>query len=163
MGSGKTTVGRLLAEQLNWAFIDLDTSIRKRSGYTIHDLFRFYGEEDFRVLEASALYATTLKEETVIATGGGVPCYYDNMKVMKDHGMVIYLEGSPITLAQRLLAEGLNTRPLIKDKDPSELTSFIEKHLDKRLTYYQQAHFTFSIEPKPEEIVIGIIEKMVDL
>ena len=138
MGVGKTTVGRILSESLQMPFYDLDEVIENRSGQTIPQIFSIYGEPAFRAVESSALYWTTKRTEAVIATGGGAPCYNQNMHLIKQHGFSIYLKMDPSDLHKRLLSES-STRPRIANFDTSELMEFIQQELKFRDPIYQEA------------------------
>ena len=160
MGSGKTTIGRLLAERMKWDFIDLDELIERRAGYSIKDIFRFYGEDTFREIETSALHATLDLKDVVIASGGGVPCFNDNMIFMKQNGMVVYLKGCPEVLAARILEDGVALRPIVKDLTVEELEEFVKNHLKERSDYYEEADYIAAIETTPESLVGQIMDQI---
>lgn len=138
MGSGKSTVGTGLAKALNLDFIDLDHYIESRNHRTIPDIFARDGEAEFRRLEQKALHEVSEFENIVIATGGGAPCFFDNMEVIKRTGKSLYLNGSPRILADRLM-HSKTERPLIKGKTEPELVTFIAETLAKRSEWYTQA------------------------
>lgn len=138
MGSGKSTVGTGLAKALNLDFIDLDHYIESRNHRTIPDIFARDGEAEFRRLEQKALHEVSEFENIVIATGGGAPCFFDNMEVIKRTGKSLYLNGSPRILADRLM-HSKTERPLIKGKTEPELVAFIAETLAKRSEWYTQA------------------------
>lgn len=138
MGSGKSTVGTGLAKALNLDFIDLDHYIESRNHRTIPDIFARDGEAEFRRLEQKALHEVSEFENIVIATGGGAPCFFDNMEVIKRSGKSLYLNGSPRILADRLM-HSKTERPLIKGKTEPELVAFIAETLAKRSEWYTQA------------------------
>jgi shikimate kinase len=138
MGSGKSTVGRGLADVLNLQFIDLDSYIEERNFKSIPEIFATQGEDGFRKLEQKALNEVSEFEDVVIATGGGAPCFFDNIDVIKRTGKSIYLNGTPRILAERLL-QSKTERPLIKGKSEAELIAFIDETLAKRSFWYKQA------------------------
>jgi shikimate kinase len=138
MGSGKSTIGKGLAKAFGLQFIDLDTYIEKRNFKTIPELFANVGEEGFRKAEQKALHEVSEFENVVIATGGGAPCFFENMEVIKTTGKSVYLRGTPRILAQRLL-KSKTQRPLIKGKSETELIDFIHETLAKREKWYMQA------------------------
>jgi shikimate kinase len=140
MGSGKSTVGRKLAEALNLQFIDLDNFIEERNFKTIPEIFAAVGEEGFRKVEQSALHEVSEFENVVVATGGGAPCFFDNMELIKRTGISIYLNGTPRILAERLM-NSKTERPLIKGKSKAELIQFIDDTLHKRNHWYKQADY----------------------
>jgi shikimate kinase len=139
MGSGKTTLGRKLAARMDYEFIDLDHKLEQRVELSIAEYFSFFGEDSFRKLEKEVLRKTPYPENAVISTGGGLPCFFDNMDWMKANGKVVYLNLSPKTLADRLEA-GKEERPLLQDKHGEALVAFIEQKLEEREKYYSQAN-----------------------
>jgi shikimate kinase len=138
MGSGKSSFGKELAEKLDYEFLDLDTEIEKKEGKTISEIFSAKGEDHFRKLEHEALLATENKDNTVIATGGGTPCFFDQVQWMNDHGITIYIKLFEGELKSRLEPE-METRPLLKDIDKDNLDTFIYNTLRARAYYYHQA------------------------
>ena len=154
MGSGKTTIGGALAEKLGFKFIDTDIYIEEKYQKTINEIFASVGEQKFREMETETLSEISDLENVVIATGGGAPCFNNNMALMKEKGTVIFLNPSLDELTYRLnLVKA--TRPLIKDKSDAEMRGFIEKMLPSRLPFYSQAHITTSgdLETGAEEII----------
>lgn len=145
MGAGKTTVGRELAKMLDLNFIDLDHFIQARFQKTVNQLFREYGEDEFRRIEYNMLKEVGEFEDIVISTGGGTPCFFDSMDYMNQAGTTVYLKGSPQILAKRLNANK-EKRPLIKDKNEKELLTFIIESLEKRDPYYSKAQIIFETE-----------------
>lgn len=138
MGSGKSTVGKGLAASLNLSFIDMDDYIEERNHKTIPAIFAEDGEETFRKLEQKALQELSSFENVVIATGGGAPCFFNNIDLIKQTGKSLYLKGSPRILAERLRNSKIE-RPLIKGKSEEELVAFIDDTLSKREHWYKQA------------------------
>jgi shikimate kinase len=145
MGSGKTTIGKLLAEKLNRSFIDMDEFIENRYRKTIATIFEEKGENGFREIELRVLQETAGFENVVISTGGGLPCFFDNMEVMNRTGITIYLKASVDELVRRLNFDK-QKRPLIKGKNPEELRAFIETNLEKRESFYNRATIIFEIQ-----------------
>ncbi len=135
MGSGKTTVGRRLARSLSLQFVDLDLFIEGKYRKTVSQLFEERGEEGFRELERLALREVAEFEDVVISTGGGTPCFFDNMALMNRAGITVYLKAEPEELASRLAASR-TVRPLISSKSKEELTAFITEHLSIRERFY---------------------------
>lgn len=138
MGCGKTTIGSKLAKKLHYDFLDLDDFIERSENRTIAKIFKQEGEAGFRGLEQKHL--TILKEynNIVVSTGGGTPCFYDNMDFMNQHGITVYLDMDVNSLCFRL-KHGQKTRPLIEGKYDSELKKFVSQHLSERIAYYQQS------------------------
>ncbi len=138
MGSGKTYWGRRLAPALGCAFLDLDAWIEEGEQRTIADIFAGSGETGFRVLEQQYLHRLAALPPAVVATGGGTPCFFDNMDWMKRRGHTIYLETPPGILAGRL-KKGRDRRPLLKSLDDAGLEIFIRERLAAREPFYRQA------------------------
>jgi shikimate kinase len=138
MGSGKTTLGRKLAARMGYEFIDLDHKLEQQVELSIAEYFSIFGEDAFRKREAEVLKETLYPDNAIVSTGGGLPCYFDNMDWMKANGKVVYLKLSPKTLADRL-ESGKEERPLLQDKHGDDLIAFIEQKLAERAPYYLQA------------------------
>jgi shikimate kinase len=138
MGSGKTTLGRKLAARMNCEFIDLDHKLEQQVELSIAEYFSFFGEDAFRKLESEVLKKTIYPDDVIISTGGGLPCYFDNMDWMKANGKVVYIKLAPKTLADRL-ESGKEERPLLQDKHGDDLVAFIEQKLAEREVFYSQA------------------------
>ncbi|PLY00986.1 MAG: shikimate kinase [Desulfuromonas sp.] len=117
MGTGKSTIGRLLAQQLDYEFIDTDSEIEKREGTTIKDIFQEQGEAAFRRMEADLVHELAREEGLVIATGGGLVMNPDNVKMLQKSGRIICLTADVDTILARVATQP-GTRPLLKEKDP---------------------------------------------
>src|SRR5690606_36383247 len=111
MGCGKSIFGKKLAAKIGCDFIDLDNQFEHVAGASIPEYFAAYGEEAFRKEESRILKTFDYPMHCVVATGGGAPCYFDNIDWMNSKGLTIYIEMSPIALAQRL-ENGKARRPL---------------------------------------------------
>lgn len=142
MGSGKTTLGKVLARELNLEFIDLDWYIENRFHQSVSQLFATRGEEGFRQIERNLLHEVAEFENVIISSGGGTPCFFDNMEYMNTQGLTVYLKASPETLRTHLRM-GKQRRPLVAGKNDEELDAFIRESLDKREPYYNQAQIVF--------------------
>ncbi|MBR2638617.1 MAG: shikimate kinase [Bacteroidaceae bacterium] len=142
MGAGKTTLGRALARELNLGFIDLDCYIEERYHKSISQIFAEKGEEEFRLLEQRLLHEVAEFEDVIISTGGGTPCFFDNIDYMNRQGTTVYLQ-VPIERLFIRLSIARSKRPLIKDKKDEELRLFIEQQLAKRQAYYSRAGHSF--------------------
>ncbi|HHU41237.1 MAG TPA: shikimate kinase [Fermentimonas caenicola] len=145
MGSGKTTVGKKLASLLKLSFIDLDAYIEGKHRKKISEIFAEKGEDEFRKIERRALIDVSQIENAIISTGGGAPCFFDNMSLMNESGVTVYIEADPEELAARLMASK-TVRPLIAGKSKDELIPFITKHLADRERYYRNAKIIYHTE-----------------
>lgn len=153
MGSGKTTMGRELASVLNLTFIDLDTFLEEKYFRTIPQIFAEEGEEGFRIKERKVLEEVSNFDDVVIATGGGAPCFFDNIDLMNNAGICIFLDVEVGSLVERLIHARIE-RPLIKGKSPNELRVFIEGMLEKRRPFYEKAGYILKgSEIKPEQVI----------
>jgi shikimate kinase len=141
MGSGKTTLGRYMAQELDYSLIDLDHYIEQRYHKTIPELFAEKGETGFREIEQRMLAETLDFERTILSTGGGAPCFFDNIQQMVNRAIVVFIDVAVEVLAYRL-THSKTVRPLIAGKTPEELNAFIEEALAKRRPYYEQAQIT---------------------
>ncbi|MEO8887213.1 MAG: shikimate kinase [Mucilaginibacter sp.] len=152
MGCGKTTWSKKLAAHLGYDFIDLDHVLQDKVGMTIAEYFAAHGEEAFRKLESSILKDTEYPENTVISTGGGLPCFFNNLQWMNANGKTLYIKLSPKTLAERL--ENAKTeRPVLRGKHGDELVAFITEKLAEREGFYMQAaHIINGIDLSVEKI-----------
>jgi shikimate kinase len=139
MGSGKSSVGKRLANRLDLEFVDMDRLIESFAKATVDDIFDKSGEETFRSLENHILEKLLNDEPKVIATGGGTPCHSGNMAKIMASGYAVYLDVPPNKLVKRVKQSKQN-RPLIREKTGEDLFTFIKKHLESREVYYDQAH-----------------------
>lgn len=142
MAAGKTTLGKALARDLGLQFIDLDHYIENRYHNTVSQLFADRGEEGFRQIERNMLHEVTEFEDVIIATGGGTPCFYDNMEYMNSKGITVFLQASVNVIYTRLTIARVQ-RPLVKGKTADELRQYIADMLEMRSPYYTRAHHTF--------------------
>lgn len=145
MGCGKTTFGHKLAVELDWQFADLDELIEERYKISINDFFIKYGEENFRRIENMMLREQLTKHRIVISTGGGTPCFYNNMELMNKNGVTIFLN-TPVPVIVDRLINGKRKRPLIMGLGITELSLKINQHLAQRIIYYNMAQYKFSLE-----------------
>ena len=147
MGSGKTTTGKILAERLEIPFIDLDHYISEKQGMSIPDLFKNKGAVFFRKVEREALLHLGHSDDSfVLSTGGGTPCFGDNLENMKffPNTIVVYLKLSIPELVTRLEGE-MDQRPLLAGLDKALLPEFLGKHLFERAPFYEQAHLIVTV------------------
>ena len=139
MGCGKSTKAKQLANRLACPVIDLDAIIVAEQNQTIAEYFAAHGEAAFRQLESETLKNYPYPETCVVATGGGLPCFFDNMDWMNANGKTVYLQMEPAQLVSRL--HNRQKRPLIKDMDDEQLLVFIQNKLAERDVFYTQAQF----------------------
>ena len=153
MGCGKTSLGKRLARKINYSFIDIDASVEEITKRTIDDIISMDGEEVFRKIEREALLSTREMENVVISTGGGTPCYFDNMQQINKMGTSVYLKMSYLSLAKRL-DDSDNKRPLLKNFSGQKLVDKVKIMLSEREKYYCQAACVIKGEnAKPNHIV----------
>ena len=138
MGSGKTTLGRKLAKILQHQFIDLDQYIEEHEGRSITHIFEEDGEDCFRKLERVYLHKVINEDDVVISTGGGTPCFFDNMDQMNEYGKTIYINMHPKALFPRLKSSKCN-RPLLEWKEEKGMLDYVFKTLQSREKYYHKA------------------------
>ncbi len=157
-GSGKSTLGRVLAKMLHYQFVDVDERIEAHENKTIASIFAEHGEDYFREVERKVLHEVLNETNAVIATGGGAPCFYDNMEQIKKNDISIYLKVSQTALLTRLQA-GKDKRPMLSQKSDDELNTFLLAKLAERTPFYEQAAYIFEGDTtRAEEIIskIGI-------
>ncbi len=140
MCAGKTTLGKVLAQELELEFIDMDWYIEQRYHKTVRELFVERGEDGFREVERAVLHEVAEFENVMIATGGGTPCFFDNMEYMNLRGATVFLEATEETLFNRLQA-GKHTRPILMNKTDEELRMFISSALSVRMPCYRKARY----------------------
>lgn len=145
MGAGKTTIGKVLSKMVGLTFIDLDYYIEGRFRKTVSQLFAERGEEGFRTIEHNLLHEVAEFEDVLISTGGGTPCFFDNMAFMRQQGTTIYLQVSVEELAKRLEL-GKQTRPVLKNRSGEALRAFIQESLAARSPFYEQAQIIINTD-----------------
>ena len=153
MGVGKTTFGKKLASALQLPFIDTDKLVEEYANASIEQIFDTKGESAFRKMEADVL--RNIKETTiyVVSTGGGLPCFYDNMAFMNKHGFTIYLNANSAFIYSRLIG-AKKSRPLIKSLNKDELLAFIEQKISDRSPYYMLSRMEIKLPVKTGENLI---------
>ena len=142
MGAGKTTLGKAFARSMGLTFIDLDWYIEERFHKTVRQIFAERSEEGFRELEKRMLHEVADFEDVVIATGGGTPCFFDNVEYMNQKGETVFLDVRQEVLFRRLKV-AKQQRPLLAQKNDEELKAFIADALGKRLPHYSKAKHVF--------------------
>jgi shikimate kinase len=154
MGSGKTHWGRLLSQKLAIPFFDLDEQIIEQAGKSIVEIFEEEGEEQFRLREKDVLHIITESHHGfIMATGGGSPCYFNNIDYMNQTGTTVWINTPLDIIFTRLLAEK-DKRPLIKSLSDDQLKNFIAKKFAGRRMYYEQADVTIEEDKVQLEQII---------
>ena len=141
MGTGKSSVGRLVADQLHFEFLDTDELIESRAGKKISDIFTQNGEPTFRELECQLIAELAARTRTVISTGGGLPVNTTNLNSLKQHALVVCLWSSPEKIFERVRDQ--SHRPLLHDPDP---LGKIRSLLAAREEFYKQADVLMNSE-----------------
>lgn len=156
MGTGKSEVGKELAEKMGYAFIDTDDLIEKREGFSISDIFEKYGEPYFRKVESEIIEDISKKDRVVISTGGGAVINPKNRENLKTKGVIVCLTASPEVIHER--TGSFDNRPLLKTDDPYER---IKGLLKEREPYYSQADITIDTsDMETSEIADIILERV---
>jgi shikimate kinase len=141
MGVGKTSLGKKLAKELGWGFVDSDKMIENKTGLKIPEIFDWQGESGFRDLEKNCVEELKSLRSTVISVGGGLPCFGENMKNLNSFGTTIYLKLESKEIVKRLHQSKIN-RPLLNGLNENELEIYINEKLIERENFYKLAHFT---------------------
>lgn len=159
MGVGKSAAGKRLASMLKYSFVDTDKMVENRLSKSVADIFRDEGEDFFRKAERAALEDASIKTPVIISTGGGAPCYGDNLKFMKSTGTTVTLLATPETIHKRI-AISHNVRPLLNCGEPLKK---IETLLQARAYYYINSHFLIDTENRNVEQVAQEILKIISV
>ena len=155
MGTGKTSVGRLVADQLHFDYLDTDELIVLRTGRSIAEIFKTDGEPAFRALEEQVVVELTSRTRTVIATGGGLPVNPANLASLKTHALVVCLWASPEKIWERV--KNQTHRPLIHDPDPQKK---IRDLLASREQFYKQADVLVNTDIRsPREVALHVVHQ----
>jgi shikimate kinase len=159
-GSGKSTLGQQLANHFKMNFIDLDVQIVKLIGKSIASIFDDEGEEHFRKLETESLkQICQYPGDFVLATGGGTPCFHNNMEFINESGTSIYLDVPIQEINNRLINSELASRPLFNKWPESEMEAKLAKQRHERSKFYKQANYTLSGSQISLESLISILNK----
>lgn len=155
-GCGKSTVGKLLADKLDFEFIDLDAEIEKSVQKTIPEIFETEGETTFRQKEQEALIQALQKKNAVIALGGGTPCFFENMDKIKAEAFSIYLN-TPVSILHQRLQKEQAQRPLLAVKTPDELLAYLQDKLEERSVFFERADLKIDYKDSSIERLIYLI------
>lgn len=153
---GKTTLGKKIAKKIGYGFVDLDNLFEEKYHIAISDFFDKYGEDTFRAYERQILFSTASLENTVIATGGGTPCNFDNMDFINNNGISVYFQRSVGLLAERL-KNSKQRRPLFQNIAPENMFFHIQQQLSDREKFYLKAHIITSQQTTME--IVDTIQK----
>lgn len=149
MGSGKSHTGHRLAELLGLPFLDLDAAIEAGAGKTISEIFAADGQDAFRALETATLHQTAKLPVAVVSTGGGTPCFKDNMEWMNHRGLTVFLDPPVSVLVERLKNDRAH-RPLLRAAE--QLEAFITQKLASRRHHYEKAQIQLTITDPNAEV-----------
>ncbi|MFQ8826662.1 MAG: shikimate kinase [Alistipes sp.] len=155
MGCGKSTIGRALARRLGKPLLDMDALIEEHCGKRVGEIFETLGEDGFRRMERDTLAEVISSyDDAVVATGGGTPCFFDNMEAMNRAGRTIYFQMSAEKLAARL-EHGRAKRPLLRDKSEDELVEYIRENIRRREPFYSQARLVIGCDGVSDDYVVS--------
>lgn len=150
MGSGKSTLGPVLAKRLKFQYFEMDEAVERWRGTSISDIFSESGEQAFRAAESSMLRLAVDLNKIVISTGGGLPMDNKNLKLMLNSGLTIYLETDEFVLAERIISE-IENRPIHKDVNSKQtLADQISTNMKIRKPIYEEAHITLNGQADPQ-------------
>lgn len=155
--SGKSTLGKKIADALHYRYIDTDKLIVRDEGRSIPEIFAQSGEDYFREAERRVLRTIRPGDSTVVSTGGGMPCFHDNINYINASGISVFLDVPVNILVQRILAHGADDRPLNNPTDP-DLFATLQQRYTSRLPIYKQAHIIISGETNEENVLRRIGE-----
>ena len=156
MGTGKSTVGKILSQRLNKEFVEMDEVIEAREGKPITEIFASSGEPYFRILEKNLLKEIALKSDTIVSCGGGLVCNQENLDILKASGLVLNLTASPEVIYQRI--KEFTNRPILNVKEPLVK---IQELFKQRQPFYNKAHLSLDTEVKSPEVIALEIEKII--
>ena len=152
MGCGKTYWGKKWAEHSGLDFFDIDEIVENEQEKSIAEIFAEDGEDHFRDMETNALRTFTGKDKVIVASGGGTPCFNDNISWMNENGTAVYLRSSPENILKRLVSEK-EKRPLIKHLQDEELLFYIKEKIKEREPFYNQAKIILNVDDLPENYI----------
>lgn len=157
-GSGKSTMAKRLARRLHLRTVDTDKLVEKMEGATIADIFYYQGEEYFREAERRALESLELySEDIVVATGGGLPTWSDNMEWMHEHGLTLYLRRGAEQILSRLSDYGREKRPLFRGKSDEELLRFMREQMAEREEFYSKADIVVECDHLSDDDIVEYV------
>jgi len=165
MGSGKSTIGPILANTLGWEFYDLDRVIENKTGMKIKEIFNVNGEESFRALERKTLLEISENEKIVISLGGGTIADEKNLKILKKTGILFYLKLSPVSAYKRLKYK--RDRPVLlsdigENFTKEDLLKRINILYEKREVFYEKSDFIIETDNMPIGKTVDQIVKIIN-
>ena len=161
-GSGKSSMGKRLARLLGRPFVDTDKLVEQMEGASVADIFYYEGEEYFRRAERRAVEDVASRNSAcVVATGGGLPTWEDNMAWLNSRGRTIYLERSVEGILARLSDYGRQKRPMFRNKSDEELLAFMREQMAAREPYYLQASLRVDCNGVSDDDAVGYIAQNV--
>ncbi len=162
MGSGKTTVGKLLAQKMNRPFLDSDHEIERITGQTITELFIEKGESHFRELERAFIHDLKNKKQAfIVSCGGGLPCFHELIDELKNQGEVVFLNASVETLTARLFLQKKN-RPLLNQLSDEEFVASIRERLSNRMKVYALANEIIEVDKRTIQSIVEEINLKIE-
>ena len=159
MCSGKSSISRKVAARLGYEPFDTDDLFEERYHICVQDFFEKYGEDYFRKFESEILKKTGEMHHVVVSTGGGTPCFFDNMQWMNENGVTIFVKTSPTTAFHRIM-NAKRKRPLVYGKSEEELRQYVENHYNSRLPVYERANFTVKGENLNIDEIIDYLSQL---
>lgn len=157
MGCGKSTIGRKVARFAHLRFVDTDSMIEQREGATVADIITYRGEEYFRQVEHSVLESTAEQNDIIVSTGGGLPIWGNNMELIGQLGLSIYLRRTPENIISRLSPYGRQKRPKFRGLNDEQLLAFMTSHMAEREPIYSQADVVIDCDKLSDNDIIDLI------
>ncbi len=162
MGCGKSTIGRKLNQQLGWRVVDTDKIIEQNEGCTIAQIFESKGEEYFREAERGVVESLSQEsEDCIVSTGGGLPIWGDNMSMLNNVGVTVYINRTAENIASRLSANGRYKRPKLRGLNDEELVAFMSENISQREATYKQAKLVIDAVPLSDDEILNTIIKYI--
>lgn len=158
-GSGKSTIGKALADHLQIPFFDTDDIISNLENTSVHEIFTLKGEEYFRKMELELIENWKLTN-VVVATGGGLPCYHHAMDMLNERGITIWIQTSISIITERLLHEEGNKRPLVAGKSKAQINSIVKALSKDRKVYYEKSKIKVRSQDNLSEMIRKILKSI---
>lgn len=163
MGCGKSTLARKLSRRLGVRAIDTDAEVERIEGASVSDIFRYEGEERFREVEREVVARLSTNDEAcIVATGGGLPTWSDNMEMLSAAGMTIYLRRSARNIASRLSPHGRAKRPKLRGLNDEELVEYMSRNIAEREPFYARAALVIDCDPLTDDQIMARIMACLD-